>query len=122
MNAPYAPVAPTERYYRHRLMKEHVEHLVGMLAAVALSLDRPEAIQELAAMQAAAAHLSHAADALQEAEREASCSIAPDLIEEQLRLSLELISRSPERMRAAIEPDPCVTCGYVACICPKQEE
>ena len=115
-------ILPTERFYRHRLMREECEHLVGMLATVALTLAGPENIAELTAMRDAAVHLEHAHDALQEAEREASVSIAPDLIEEQLRASLELIGRSPERMRAGENSEICSTCGYVDCICTPQED
>ena len=114
-------LVPSERFYRHRLMRESLEHLESVLAAVALSLDSKANADELAAMRLAATHLLDASDALKEAEREASCLIAPDLIEEQLRASLELVGKSPERLRRH-EAQPCSTCGYVDCICFNPQE
>jgi len=114
-------VIPSERFYRHRLMREQLEHLEGMLVTVALSLDSKANVEELAAMRLATTHLIEACAALREAEREASCRIAPDLIEEQLRASLELVGKSPERLRQ-LQGEPCTTCGYVACICFNPQE
>ena len=113
------PILPTERFYRARLFQEQLEHMQSMLAVTALSLHSVKDADELTALQHASRHLLFAADALKDAEREASVSIAPDLIEEQLRASLELISRSPERMRSLL---PCSRCGYIDCVCTLQEE
>jgi len=109
----------SERFFRHRIVREHLEWLEDMLAAVALRLDSAADAEELAALQRAATHLLEAADCLRDAECEASVRIAPNLLEEQLRASLELINRSPERMRSRVEfYEPCSTCGYIDCICP----
>jgi len=109
----------TERFFRHRIVREHLEWLEDMLAAMAVGLDSDKDRSEIELLQQTAMRLLEAADCLRDAEREASIAIAPDLIEEQLRASLELINRSPERMRTRSEfYAPCSTCGYVECICP----
>lgn len=112
---------PSERFIRHRVIREHLGWIEDMLAAAAMGLDSAKDADELAHLQHAARHLIHAADALKDAEAEASVSIAPDLLAEQLRASIELIGRSPERMRQ-LQEEPCSRCGYCECICPLQEE
>lgn len=92
-----------ERLYRHRLMIEQLQEKSLELGKTAQSLYRREDDNELTSLHQADQAVRLAIRALREAEREARAACEPALIEAQFTASIELIHRSPERMRRCAE-------------------
>lgn len=92
-----------ERMYRHELLIERLEQIQSEMAVVAASLYRIEDEHEHEYLNRAEALLSRAVKALHDARAEVRSKIQPELIEAQFKASIELVHRSPERMRKQTE-------------------
>lgn len=90
---------PIERFYRDLVAIERVQAIQGELAVVEDTLYRAEDAQELLYLTRAGRFLQLAARALKEAQAEARTHCQPDLLQAQLKASIELVGQSPERMR-----------------------
>lgn len=88
-----------ERMYRSILLQERLAVIQSEIAVVAETLWSSSAERELGALNHAERALDIAVNALKEAERESRKECQPELIESQLKASIELINTSPERLR-----------------------
>lgn len=88
-----------ERFFRDLLTIERLEQLHGEISALGGSLYRIDEAQELLSITRAERFVQLAVRALKAAQAEARAHCQPEMLEAQLSASLELVGRSPERMR-----------------------
>jgi len=93
------PMLPIERFYRHQALLEDVQRLDERIAAIAETLYRTEDGPELDHLNMVSRSLGFVLRSLREAQNAARVECAPELLEAQMKASLELIGVSPERMR-----------------------
>lgn len=95
-----------DRFYRHAHTIEEIQRLDEQIAAIAETLYRIEEGPELDHLNAASRALRLAVKSLHEAKVTVRVQCQEALLEGQLKMSLELVNTSPERMRARQNGEP----------------